>query len=304
MVNLLRCALLGVLLLCPLRLFAQALPSGSKAAADVDLDAEPAGVIPLVKGFNASLNTTSQHDSSNGWSSVLTPNVAWRFNRTLSVDAEIPVYDYIVVDVQTGTKARPVYGYATKFHAPGDAVVNGHVEVSPKLLSYSLTATMGLPSGNTNDGLGAGQVTYAVNNHFERSVSIFTPDIELGATDNSDLIGSRPRKSYVAVGEILYMQAGTTVDLPRNATFDAEAYEELPVASTTIFSTTGKGKKKVTTATNAGAAEDNGFNTSLDIQLNPHVVLTGFYSRSLLNRIDTAGFSFTFLLRAARPTAK
>ena len=65
-----------------------------------------------------------------------------------------------------------------------------------------------------------------------------------------------------------------------------------------MYSTTIKGKKKVTTATNTDPGEDNGFITSLDIPLSPHVTLSGFYSRSLRDHDDVGGFSFTFLLRA------
>ena len=94
------------------------------------------------------------------------------------------------------------------------------------------------------------------------------------------------------------MQAGTSVSFSRNINFSADAYEDLPVASQTIFSTTGKGKKKKTTSTTQGAAEDNGFTNSLDIPLSGHLVLSGFYNRSLRNHIDTVGFSFTYLLKA------
>jgi hypothetical protein len=79
--------------------------------------------------------------------------------------------------------------------------------------------------------------------------------------------------------------------------FEADAYEELPLAKNNVYSTTGKGKKKVTTVTNLDPAEDNGFLTSLDIPLSRHVTLSGLYSRSLRDHDDLAGFSFTFLLR-------
>jgi hypothetical protein len=231
---------------------------------------------------------------------VETPDVAWRFNERFSVEASVPLYGYINVDANTGTKAKPVYQLETKRFVPGDAEVGGHYALHTELLDYVGSATMGLPSGNSKFGLGAGQVTYSVNNHFERGLGMFTPDVELGIGDSSSQFGARARKSYVAVGTLAYFQAGVDVDMPLKMNLDLEAYEELPLASTTIYSTTGKGKKKVTTATNAGAAEDNGFNTSLDIPVVKHVVLSGFYSRSLRNKIDTAGFSLTFLLRAPK----
>ena len=85
---------------------------------------------------------------------------------------------------------------------------------------------------------------------------------------------------------------------PFHLEFEADAYEELPVAAQTLYSTTGSGKKKKTVATGKSIGEDNGFLNSLDIPLNGHVTLTGFYIRSLRSHIDTAGFTLTFLLKA------
>ena len=269
---------------------------GITAAASTN-DAGPVGIIPVVKGFNASLGTTSQHDATSGWSSVFTPNVAYRFDRYFSVDVSTPIYAYINVDANLGTKAKPVYGYEPKKGAFGDTSLGLHLDLTAKTLDYNLSATMGMPTGNTLYGLGAGQMTYDINNHFEKSFGIFTPDIELGQGDTSSLVDQRIRKDYVAVGPMAHFQAGTSIDLPFNMNFEADAYEELPMANNLIYSTTGKGKKKVTTSTNLDPSEDNGFITSLDIPLARHVTLSGLYSRSLRDHDDVAGFSFTFLLR-------
>jgi hypothetical protein len=79
--------------------------------------------------------------------------------------------------------------------------------------------------------------------------------------------------------------------------FEVDAYEELPFHPSVIYST-GKGKKKVTAATDVGNAEDNGITTSLDVPFSGHVTLSGFYNRSIRNQDDIAGFSLTFLLKA------
>lgn len=258
----------------------------------------PAGIVPYVRGLNFSLGTTSQHDSSDGWSSVLSPDLAFRFNSHFSVDASAPIYDYIKILANKGTKAKPVYVATTKHFAAGDTALNAHLQFDSPVLGYELSSTLGLPSGNTNYGLGAGQVTYSFNNHLEHSFDFITPDLELGIGDSSSLQGTRVRKSYVSVGTLAYFQAGASFDLPHHATFSANAYEELPVTAQTLYSTTGKGKKKVTTATTKSVGEDNGFQSSLDIPLQPHVTLSGFYNRSLRGHIDTAGFSLTFLLKA------
>jgi hypothetical protein len=296
--------LLSFAVLAP-RSHAQAVPDaemdelGGITAAATTNDSGPAGIIPYVRGFNASLGTSSQHDSSNGWSSELMPNVAYRLNKYLSADVDALWYMYINVDANVGTKAKPVFGYAPKKSVFGDTTVAAHLDATAFTIDYNATVSVGLPSGNTDYGLGAGQVTYNFNNHFEKRLGFLIPDIELGYGDTSNLIDSRVTKSYVSVGPLAHFQAGTSVDLPFNMNFEADAYEELPLAKDIVYSTTGKGKKKVKTATNLDPAEDNGFLTSLDIPLSRHVTLSGFYDRSLRDHDDVGGFSFTFLLRAA-----
>jgi hypothetical protein len=261
-------------------------------------DGGPEGIVPAVRGFNASIGTSSQHDSTNGWSSLLTPNVAYRLNRYFSVDASVPIHTYINIDSNFGTDAKPDYRYAVQGGVFGDTDVSFEADANMERAAYNGTVSLGLPSGNVDYGLGAGQVTYNINNHFETSIFRFTPDIELGFGDTSNLVEQRVVKSYITVGPMAHFQAGTAVDLPRNITFEADAYEELPLAKNLVYSTTGKGKKKVTTSTNEDPGEDNGFITSLDIPMTPHLTLSGFYSRSLRDRDDVAGFSFTFLLKA------
>jgi hypothetical protein len=301
----LRCAAAFLLIsLTTPALHAQASPAGELndlailSGAESTNDSGPSGIIPATRGFNASLGTSSQHDSTNGWSSILNPNVAYRFNKYFSVDAGTPMYVYINVDANVGTKAKPVFGYRPEKGVFGDTSVAVEFDVTALSIYYSPTFTLGLPSGNTDYGLGAGQVTYNFNNHFEKELGMFTPDIEFGFADTSNLIDQRVLKSYVAVGPMAHFQAGTSVDLPWNMGFQADAYEELPLDTNIVYSTTGKGKKKVTTSMNQDPGEDNGFITSLDIPIARHVTMSGFYNRSLRDHDDVAGFSFTFLLKA------
>ena len=261
-------------------------------------DSGPAGIIPSTRGFNATLGTSSQHDSTNGWSSILNPNVAYRLNQHFSVDVGVPLYGYIKVYRNTGTAAKPVNTYASRNGVFGDTALSLQGSASAPWLDYNGIITMGLPSGNSGYGLGAGQVTYSINNHFEKTLRLLTPDIELGDGDSSNLVDQRVLKSYVAVGPLAHFQAGMSLDLPFNASLEADAYEELPLAKDLVYSTTGKGKKKVTTATNEDPGEDNGFLASLDIPLSRHVTLSGFYSRSLRDHDDIAGFSLTLLAKA------
>jgi hypothetical protein len=267
------------------------------AAAAIN-DSGPEGIMPALRGLNASVGTSSQHDSTTGWSSILTPNVAYRLNRHFSLDAGVPIYTYINIDSNIGTAFRPDYRYAIQGGIFGDTTVSFQGNVGGETLSYSGTVSMGLPSGNTDYGLGAGQVTYNINHHFEKRFGRFYPDIEVGIGDTSILVEQRVLKSYVAVGPMAHFQAGTLVELPRFMTFEADAYEELPLDKNIVYSTTFRGRKRITTATNTDPGEDNGFITSLDIPLSPHLTLSGFYNRSLRDHDDLGGFSLTWLLKA------
>ncbi len=286
--------------------------AGSTTASATTNDSGPVGIVPLRPGFNMSLGTTSQHDSAGGWSSVLTPNVAFRFNRHFSANTGVPVYAYVNVYEVTLKSTHPqltpdTYGYAIENFLLGDTTLAGEFEAHSSFLDYNVTATMGIPTGDDNRGLGAGQFTYNVNNHFERPLfDWFTPDVELGIGDSPNLVDSRVRKSYIDVGTNAHFQVGANFQLPFNLSFTSEAFEELPLSTQTITSTTTNGKKGkqlkiITTTSTKSVGEDNGFINTLDIPLSGHVTLSGFYNRSLRNKIDTAGFSFTFLLRSTKP---
>lgn len=284
--------------------------AGSKSASSSTNDEGPAGIVPFTKGFNASLGTTNQHDSSDGWSSILTPNLAYRFNRHFSINGGLPVFGYIDVVTTKNTKnaqgviTKTISSFETHKFLLGDTTVTGAFDSHSRLFDYTLSTTMGIPTGDDANGLGAGQFTYEFNNHFEHPLGdYFTPDLELGIGDSTSLTDTRILKSYTDVGTNAHFQLGLGVSLPFNINFESDAYEDLPLGTQTVTSTTTNGKKGkqlkiITTSKQEGIGEDNGFINTLDIPLNGHITLSGFYNRSLRNRIDTAGFSLTFLLRA------
>ena len=279
---------------------AQAVPAGSGSLGGASSEATaaaPAGIIPAVRGFNLSLGVTSQHDSNDGWSSILTPGVAYRFNSVFSLDASVPVYGSIDVQTASGPAARQVYTSSTKYGVLGDAAITATMDTHPGPLDYSASASVGLPSGNTAYGLGSGHVSYFVNNHVEKSLSIFSPSLEVGITDSSSLIGTRGRKDYTAAGTLLHFQAGTSVDLPGRLSLEVDAYEEMPISIANVYATAGRGKKKTTTIASSSAAEDNGINTALDLPFR-HVTFSTFYNHSIRSSDDVAGLSLTFLLKA------
>ena len=110
---------------------------------------------------------------ANGWSSILTPNLAYRFNSTSAWTRACRCTLYVNVDGNVATAAKPVYAYNSRKGAFGDMSLSfawGYELFWS--IGYSGTFSLGLPSGNTNYGLGAGQVTYNINNHFEKDVGV------------------------------------------------------------------------------------------------------------------------------------
>lgn len=257
--------------------------------------------LPSVNGFNFVLSSNSQYDDAGGFSSTLSPLLSYRLNRYLSIDTGLPLY--LAVDVQNvkGTKLAPVYFTTTDHGVIGDTGVSGHLDINGSWLSYSFTASGGFPTGNAKDNLSANTKTYSINNHFEHSISIFTPDIEIGAGNSSSLVGRSVRRGYVAVGPLATFQAGTSIDLPSNLSLDFEAYESMPIGNQKVYGTVKSKKgKTVNVLQGTGVAEDNGFNVSCSFQPSPHFGLSAFYNRSLRQYDNTTGFSLTYIARTPK----
>ncbi len=291
------------------RACAQAVPSTTAAATDGALSPAatnnndgPSGIIPRVPGLNASVTSSTQHDSVTGWANLLTPNVAYRFNKYLSADASASVFTTINVNAKsTGKAATSATQLKTVHGAATDTAIAGHLDLPlPSSVEYTFTSTLGLPTGNKAYGLGAGQVSYDLNNHFER-VMVLSPYVEAGFGDTSQLLNRRVRRNQTSVGNLAHFEAGGSADLPLHASFNLSAFESLPIGNQNITATKTVRKKTVTVVTGTtGLAEDNGFNSSLDLPVKKHLAVSGFYTRSLRQHSDTAGISLTYFARAKK----
>lgn len=278
-----------------------------QAAPVVDDPAAPLPAIHItpVMGFNLSLDYTAQHNSATGWANIVTPDLSFRFNRHISVDASVPWYATLNANVPVTQAGVTAYPLKSATNLLGDAELGGHLLFQPRKLTYLLNTTVGLNTGNVRYGLSANSTTYNFTNHLDYELGPFTPDIEVGYGDSSALANPRVHKSYVAVGSIANFQVGTWIDLPFNLGLDLEAYEDLPVGNQNVYGTITRKNKKGKLVTRqvlqgAGAAEDNGFNTELDIPVGHHVLLNGTYERSLIQGLDTASAGVTFTLRAPK----
>ncbi|SDE66966.1 hypothetical protein SAMN05444167_0090 [Terriglobus roseus] len=263
----------------------------------------PAGIVPRTTGFNASVISSSQYDSITGWANILTPSLAWRFNRYVSADVATPLFLYMrsqrVVQPTTG----PPYTDTTIRHGlPGDTTMALHLSSKSfsmgKLGDFNdvLTGSLAAPTGSVEDGIGAGKVTYNVTNHLQ-SASFLAPYVDLGIGSTSRLQNRRVQRSQTSRGELANFGVGVSLELPRASTLYLEGYEQLPLGTQTVYQVDPRSGRPDATQNSNGLAEDNGINLSLDVPLAPHLTWSAFYSRGLRLHEDTVGFAFTMLLR-------
>lgn len=283
---------------------AQATPVVESESVHPDIHISP------VIGFNFSLDYTGQHNSATGWATIVTPTLSYRFNRHLSVDASVPWYATLNANVATTKAGVTTYPLKSGTNLLGDTDIVGHLEFVPRKLVYQLNTTVGLDTGNYRYGLSANTTTYNITNHADYELGPFTPDLEFGFGNSSALANTHVRKAYTAVGPLANFQAGTWIELPFNMGLDLEAYEDLPVGNQNVYGTITKKNKKGKTVTKSilegtGVAEDNGFNTELDLPLGHHFLLNGTYERSLVQGLDTVSAGITWTLRAPKiPTLR
>jgi hypothetical protein len=271
----------------------QSTPSETK-----DLPQVP-GLTSTLHGWNAGLTISGVHDSVTGWATLATPAIGYSFNDIFSIDASIPIYFYRLAESRS-THPKPTQQLVNQRGEPGDIVFGLHAQFIPRLFQYEITGAFTAPSGDEAYGLTTGRVTFDVNNHFERTFGRLTPNLELGAGDSSTLVNRIVTKNYTSLGPLAHFQVGLGVDLLRGISFESDAYEQLPIGDQKIYGPSRHGNATVVTGHNV--TEDNGFINSLDIPLDSHFSLSGYYSRSLRLHTDTAAMGITYVLRAAPDT--
>ena len=104
-------------------------------------------------------------------------------------------------------------------------------------------------------------------------------------------------------GPLSHYQVGVGVALPFGASFDAAAYEQLPVGDQKIYALASgaAGRRGELVVTGRKIAEDNGFINSLDVPMGGHMTFSAYYNRSLRYHSDTVAVGYTYVLRGAPP---
>jgi hypothetical protein len=183
---------------------------------------------------------------------------------------------------------------------PGDIVFGLHAQFIPRRFQYQLTGLVTAPTGDQAYGLTTGRVTFDISNRFGRTFGRITPTLEIGGGDSTTLVNRILNKNYTSLGPLAHFQIGFGVELSRGISFETDAYEQLPIGDQKIYGPSRKGKPTLVTGHNV--TEDNGFINALDIPLDRHITFSGYYSRSLRFRADTAAIGVTYVLRSGPAT--
>ena len=258
---------------------------------------EVPGLSGLLHGINGGVTVSSLHDSITGWATLATPAIGYSFNDHFNIDVTVPIYMYRLAESRSA-RPRPNALLVPQRADVGDVVMGLHASFSPSLADYQLTGAFTAPTGDAYYGLSTGRVTFDVNNHFERTFERLTPAIDIGMGDSSTLVNPLVVKNYTSLGPLAHFQAGLGVALPRNVSFEADAYEQLPVGDQKTYGPSRNGRATVVTGHNI--SEDNGFTTALDVPIDGHITFSGYYSRSLRIHNDTVGMGVTYVLRSTR----
>ena len=273
------------------------------------------GLSILLDGMNAGVTYSSVHSSSVGWYSVATPAVNYTFSRRFSADASTSIYFNRLVE-NTNTATAAAHPLVNDRLDPGDTLIGFHAFFEPGLLQDTITASLTAPTGNRAKGFGAGQVTYDFSNHLERYIKQLGLVFDVGGGNSSGLFNDLVVKDYSSVGGLAHFESGLVLWLPHRSYIEAIAYEQLPLGSQTVYRTVARGEAARTEDEDSGGggnppsptpapiattvttvAEDNGFTTFVGIPLTHHVTLSGYYNRSIRQRLDTVSLGVTYILR-------
>lgn len=249
------------------------------------------------RGFNASLALNGVYDQQLDWAAFVQPAVSYRFNSIFSADITIPYYFYrLAYKYKNG---QPLNGPLTAHsHELGDTTLAGHAELTPGWLDDTFTPAVNLPTGNTTYGLSTGRVTYVVLNDMETTLRQFTPDVQLGIGDSSDLINRKVLRNYDTLGTLAYFQAGGMEKVGSRVQIAGDLYEDLPIGSQKVYTQVirTKRKKVIQRLTRSGGytAEDNGVTLTLDLPPKRHVEFSTYFNRSFRLSNSTVGMAVTF----------
>jgi hypothetical protein len=230
---------------------------------------------PTFHGFNA-YESFSGLITQSGALLKLDSSVGYDFNRNFGIFAGVPLYFTNSFDPASSSGALRATGM-------GDAYVGAELYTFSKLVRYSTSITVGMPTGSVAKGFSPGTVTADWNNRFRRSFGKLTPQFSVGMGNTLGVaIGGLPSSALVdgslaATGAFVHIEEGADFDLTRRVYVGGEGYHVLP------FSQGSAGDF-------SSIVRENGFDTWLGFQQNSVLSTEAGYSRSTTFALNSFSF--------------
>jgi len=237
------------------------------------------------------------HDSAAGWYNVLTPAVSFAISSRYSVDASASIFPYRHIE-NPNPATQSEQPLVVDLWEAGDTFVGLHASFRPGAFRDTVTGSFSIPTGDREDGLGTGRVTFDFSDRLERYIHQTGLLVDVGGGDSSGLFNRLISKEESSLGPLAHFQAGVALYLPWSIRAQSVAYEQLPLGNQTVYAAAGPpGAPAGQVISGTGVSEDNGFTTSLAIPLTANLTLSSYYNRSLRQHLDTVSIGVTYVLR-------
>lgn len=270
-------------------------PNATQPAAAEQVPRVP-GVSALFRGFNVGVTFSQVHDSASGWYDVLTPAVSYAISTHYSVDASASIFPYRHIQ-NPNPATQSQHPLVTDLGEAGDTFVGLHAYFRPGAFRNIATGSFSIPTGDREDGLGTGRVTFDFSDRLERYIKQTGLMVDVGGGDSSGLFNRLISREESSLGPLAHFQAGVVFYLPWSIRAQSIAYEQLPLGHQTVYATVSPpGAPNATVISGTGVSEDNGFTTSLAIPVTDNLTLSSYYNRSLRQHLDTVSMGVTYVL--------
>jgi hypothetical protein len=217
--------------------------------------------------------------NSDGFITDLNSTVGYSFGKHLALDMGVPYFFLEPATSKTGT---------TSAYGMGNPYVGLKYSSKGSALEFSTSLNSAAPIASTAKGLSTGHVTVDWSNHFAHGFDPFTPFLDLGL-GNSIPDTRFLHRPYISFGDVAHFEGGSELDLGDRFSVTASGYYILPWGPQQIFVRGGKSSSGPTKG-GVSLTRDDGINLGADYNLTRSLDLSGGYSRSVYNVLNTFSF--------------
>ena len=182
---------------------------------------EPTAAPAAETRLSASITLDSNHGSDGTWMQ-LTPEFGYQIAPRWSVDGGVPVYYLSGGATYSGVSVGGI----------GDVYSSLSFDMSRKNTSAYTAVTLSAPTGNVDNNLGAGRVSWDWTTHVSGTFGRFSPYATGGAANNLKTAneslrlgaGTARAGTDVSIGKLAHAEAGVEVGVHKSVSLTGSAY--------------------------------------------------------------------------------